>query len=328
MTTPNIFGVDLFGDRNEGPRGVGPVAQRFTFPPFSVLDARATDWQERKQAWLEMGISGEVGRDDDLLRNRMGFGTLERADGVQRKSNGTSVFDPVLCEILYRWFSPAGGQVVDPFAGGSVRGVVASSLGLEYWGCDLRADQIAANKAQADFMRCNPRPVWVCGDSLDTLAGAPDADLLFSCPPYGDLERYSDDPRDLSAMEWHTFSANYRRIIMRALARLKPDRFACFVVGDFRDPKGFYRNFVGETVTAFGLSGGAFYNDAVLLTSLGNAGMRATRQFDAGRKFVKTHQNVLVFCKGDPRKATLAVRGGGTGVDATDITKFRPVQPV
>jgi len=35
--------------------------------------------------------------------------------------------------------------------------------------------------------------------------------------------------------------------------------------------------------------------------------MRADRQFSAARKLVKTHQNVLVFCKGDPRKATFLI---------------------
>ena len=31
--------------------------------------------------------------------------------------SGTSIFDPVLCELVYRWFCPAGGAVLDPFAG-------------------------------------------------------------------------------------------------------------------------------------------------------------------------------------------------------------------
>ena len=38
------------------------------------------------------------------------------------KENGTSIFDPVVCELAYTWFAPVGGVVLDPFAGGSVRG--------------------------------------------------------------------------------------------------------------------------------------------------------------------------------------------------------------
>ena len=152
------------------------------------------------------------------------------------------------------------------------------------------------------------KPQWVCGDSLETLADAPAADFIFSCPPYGDLEVYSDDPADLSNMEWHTFVAAYKRIIMRSVARLKDDRFACFVVGDFRDPKGFYRDFVSTTIRAFEECGARLYNEAILVTSVGSASMRVTKQFDASRKMAKTHQNVLVFCKGDPRKAAGACK--------------------
>lgn len=305
MTEPNIFGVDLFGNPSEGPRGTGPVASRFTFPPFSILDARQGEWQERKRAWIGMGIKGEEGRSTAGKNCTSGKNTA-MLDG---EGDVVSLFDPVLTELAYRWFCPPFGQVIDPFAGGSVRGVVASALGLRYWGCDLRPEQIAANETQVNEMRCSPRPAYVCGDSMETLSGAPDADFVFSCPPYGDLEKYSDDPRDLSAMEWHTFSANYRRIVMRALSRLKPDRFACFVVGDFRDPKGFYRNFVSETITAFEAQGARLYNEAILATPTGSACLRVTRQFDAARKLVKLHQNVLVFVKGDPRKATRAIIG-------------------
>jgi hypothetical protein len=31
----------------------------------------------------------------------------------RKEMNGTSIFDPVLCELTYRWFSKPGDQVVD-----------------------------------------------------------------------------------------------------------------------------------------------------------------------------------------------------------------------
>lgn len=301
-----LHGVDLFGEVVK-PKSSGPVAERFTFPPFSVLDARQGEWQERKRAWISLGIKGETGRGDELTYTgaAKSFDYYRVKEGMRETSDeqGTSIFDPVLVELAYRWWSPSGGQIVDPFAGGSVRGIVAAALGRKYWGCDLRSEQIKANEEQAEEIGIEPRPTWVCGDSMATLADAPPADLIFSCPPYGDLERYSDDQADLSNMEWHTFVAAYKRIILRAVGRMKPDTFACFVVGDFRDPKGFYRNFVGMTVEAFEECGARLYNEAILATSVGSASMRVTRQFDAGRKLCKVHQNVLVFCKGDPRKA-------------------------
>jgi len=187
---------------------------------------------------------------------------------------------------------------------------VAGALGRHYWGCDLRPEQIAANQVQADDIAPSVRPVWVCGDSMDMLAHAPAADFVFSCPPYGDLEKYSDDPRDLSAMDWHAFVAAYKRIILRAVGRMKPDSFACFVVGDFRDSKGFYRNFVSETIDGFEQAGARLYNEAILATAIGTASMRVASMFVPSRKLCKVHQNVLVFCKGDWKKAANACAAG------------------
>jgi len=304
------YGNDLLGEPIKGGK-LNALASRFIMPPFTDLSARSGEWQSRKRAWLSMGINSEIGREDGLIGggNRMGYDMLAAIDGSDRTSNGTSVFDPVLCELVYKWFSKKGSQIVDPFAGGSVRGLVASSLERRYWGCDLRQEQIDANNDQAEMLLDQNKPVYVCGDSMEKIESSPKSDLIFSCPPYGDLEIYSDEEQDLSNMEWHTFCAVYKTIILRACKRLKNDRFACFVVGDFRCPKGFLRNFVSETITGFENAGAHLYNEAILLTALGNAGMRATKQFNAARKMVKTHQNILVFCKGNPKKATEYITG-------------------
>lgn len=218
-------------------------------------------------------------------------------------SSGTSIFDPVLCELIYRWFCPTAGIVLDPFAGGSVRGIVASHIRLQYIGIDLRPEQIAANREQAARIAKDPHPVWIVGDSrnIGTLCPNVKADLVFSCPPYADLERYSDDPNDLSTMDYPAFIEAYRAIIKASCAMLKPNRFAVFVVGDIRDKKGFYRGFVYDTRQAFEDCGLHLYNDAVLVTAVGSLPIRVGRQFSGGRKLGKTHQNVLVFYNGDPK---------------------------
>lgn len=306
MENSYLFGADLFGN-DAAPTGRAPLATRFLIPPFSVLNAQSGDWQERKAAWLSMGIKSEVGRDaktyniHDWLDSRPSARGKVGVEGIA--GGGTSIFDPVLCELAYRWFCPHGGQIIDPFAGGSVRGIVAAVMGNRYWGCDLSSAQIEANIAQAAMITPQSQPAWVNGDSMEIVPSAPDADFLFTCPPYGDLEVYSDDPRDLSAMDFHAFTAAYRRIILKCSERLKSDSFACVVVGDFRCKKGFYRNFVSSTIEGFRQCGMELYNEAILVTPVGTAAMRVTKQFQSGRKMAKIHQNVLVFCKGDWRKA-------------------------
>lgn len=318
------------------------LADRFLVPPFSVLDARAGYWQERKNHWLGTGIQSEVGRGEELLGFKSiavaseepcpkcnGTGSTGKKSGDCRACHGhglkyggkgygkvptTSVFDPVLCEVAYRWWAPLGGFIYDPFAGGSVRGVVAARLGYTYLGVDLRPEQVEANQQQATSMGAahpwpGQPPAWVTGDSRDTPAilGAQKADFVFSCPPYYDLELYSDDPRDLSnAGDYETFLEAYEQIIEHCYRALAPNRFAAFVVGEVRDQSGGYVGLVPDTAAAFLAAGFSYYNELVLLTPVGSAPIRTGAQFGPGRKVGKVHQNVLVFCKGDWRAAAAA----------------------
>lgn len=571
------------------------LAQRFLVPPFSILDARQGYWRERKAAWLALGIQSEVGRGDNLLRMsdqvRGGYEAQQPRRGKYDGGDawgwsGTSIFDPVLCEVAYRWFCPPGGRILDPFAGGSVRGIVAASLGFHYHGIDLRQEQVQANQEQAQRILGpqGPRtaqaepggtsdpdalspvqkagPYWLKRDDLFTYAGtnggkvrallalikakgpeqralvswcsrespqqeriarvaqalglparihipdgpstpesslgeqagatiirhkhgrlsvlkaraekdveknggllipwgmecaeaveatrrqvanlpaevkrivvptgsgvslagilwglrdagrdvpvlavsvgaaweerlarlgppgakplsvksplayeesaeqrslegvpldpiyeakcipflepgdllwcvgrresitpaaAPSAgavssgtarwttgdardltaspgeeqvDLVFTCPPYFDLEKYSDDPRDLSNMTWEGFLEAYATIIARAARRLRDDRFLILVVGDVRDPDGNFRGLVKESIAAGEEAGLRLYNEAVFIPPLGSLPVRAGRIFQAQRKLGKAHQNVLVFLKGDAARAAAAL---------------------
>jgi hypothetical protein len=223
--------------------------------------------------------------------------------GTENVATGTSIFDPVLCELVYRWFCPSGGKVLDPFAGGSVRGIVAAELGYDYTGLDLSERQVKANDEQAKEICKKALPRWIVADSRNVDIAAPgEYDLIFSCPPYGDLEQYSDDPRDLSLLEFAAFLSAYKGIVASCCGMLRANRFACFVVGDFRDKQGFYRNFVSETIGAFESAGARLYNEAILVTAVGSLPIRIGKQFGKYRKLGKTHQNVLVFYKGDPKE--------------------------
>ncbi len=281
------------------------LSGRFIFPPFTVLRTFDKEWQRRKRQWLRLGIESETGRGDELLHKGKTLDTKSgekwSSGGPLWQNSGTSIFDPVLCELMYSWFCPKGGQVVDPFAGGSVRAIVAAYLGLTYWGCELRAEQVAANVVQGEKLTPENPPVWVCGDAGRELRGAPAADFVFSCPPYGNLEVYSDLEGDISNIEkYDDFVIAYSRIIKRACLRLKENRFACFVVSNYRDKGGFYNDFIGDTVRAFERGGCHYYNEAVLVTAIGSLPIRTGKIFSRVRKMGKAHQNVLIFYKGNP----------------------------
>lgn len=582
------------------------LADRFGVPPFDVLDARQGYWRDRKRSWFHLGIKSEIGRPD-----RLAFKGIERADPqyYQKKTavettlghpltskeffeqhyeaptegpgTGTSIFDPVLCELVYRWFTPPGGSVLDPFAGGSVRGIIAAATGRKYHGVDLRAEQVDANRTQAQQiltpgtstppeagvvddptamtpiethggylvkrddlfavggsrggkvrtclalmsqpdvtgvvtagsrhspqvnivatiagrlglpcrvhvpsgemtpeliaateagaevvqhtpgynnviikrarddadtlgwtnipfgMECPeavvqtarqtanlttvtptrivvpvgsgmslagilaglasngiripvigvvvgadpterlniyapsswptmvtlvkstyeyaehhpdptlgdldldpvyeakclpflepgdllwvvgrrataggpvativdhpPMPKWTCGDSAVVVPRLPaeSVDLVFTCPPYYDLETYGDDPADLSTMGYDEFDQAYEQIIGSAVAALRPNRFAVVVTGDARDKRGILHDLRGETIRAANRAGLHYVTGAVLVTPVGSAAVTAARAFVGTRTLGRVHQDVLVFVKGDRKAAAM-----------------------
>jgi DNA modification methylase len=197
------------------------LADRFGAPPVTVLSARGGEWNDRKRLWNDLGLRSQEGRAEELVydspqtlfsnwydvKNKLeaAAGTkLVDADVIKRGAadlkqagNGTSVFDPALAELLVSWFSAPGQRVIDPWAGGSVRGVVSSVLGRDYVGVELRPEQVAANRMQLDVIGAAVRagvglggdvPEWVSGEAAAVLEALPSEsfDLAFSAPPrYG-----------------------------------------------------------------------------------------------------------------------------------------------
>lgn len=293
--------INLFGEtQSDVVRDI--LRQKYIEPPFSVLNTQSGSWQERKRTWKALGIQSEIGRDVHAL-NMKDWADKKRETGDLSGNvfpSDMSIFDPALCEVLYRWFVPDGGYILDPFAGGSVRGIVAAFMGYNYVGIDIRPEQVEANRDQANeiLAECDCKPAWMIGDSdkvLDLLT-VPMYDFVFSCPPYGDLEVYSDLPGDISNMEYQEFLTAYRSIIKKSCALLKPGALACFVVGEFRDKKGNYRGFVPDTIRAFMDAGMSYYNEAILMNSLASAAIRADGNMK-NKKLVKIHQNILIFKK-------------------------------
>lgn len=269
------------------------LADRFGVPPFSVFDTRQGYWQERKRVWREfIGDNGES-REETLFK--AGGGEMQQ----RIEEIGTvSILDPVLAEVLLKWFCPAGGLTFDPFAGDTVFGCVSALLDRPFVGIELRQEQADLNNARTagrGLPAC-----YVCDDGQNVLAHLqPESrDFLFSCPPYFDLEVYSDDPRDASNQSDYE---GFRQILATALGAaarvLRPNRFATIVMSNVRDSRGFYRDICGDIRAIMAANGLHLYNEIVLVNAVGSASMRAAR-YMRNRKVARMHQQVMVFRKG------------------------------
>tara|TARA_X000001316_G_C918483_1_gene32632 strand:+ start:53 stop:925 length:873 start_codon:yes stop_codon:yes gene_type:complete len=275
------------------------LRDKFIEPPFTVLDTKSGNWQRRKNLWKKLGIKSEIGRDAVSINSGTdNYRKIKDKKNYNNREKYVSIFDPALCEIIYHWFCNKNGSILDPFAGGSVRGIVANYMGYKYTGIELRPEQVESNREQGlDILEVNNQPQWYVGDSnkvLDELNI--EYDFVFSCPPYANLEVYSDLEGDISNMNYDNFLSAYESIIEKSCKLLKKDSFACFVVGEVRDKKGNYIGFVSDTIKAFQKCGMKFYNEAILLNPVASASMRANGNMKT-KKLVKIHQNILIFKK-------------------------------
>lgn len=289
----NLFGEDISDKLT--------LADKYLMAPTTVLNTRDPKWQDLKRKWIYRGIKSEIGREigtgftNDDYDYAKQFSRSYTGMGVDTRA---SIFDPVVCEIMYKWFCPDNGLIIDPFAGGSVRGIVANYLGYNYTGIELRQEQVESNREQAlNILPVNRQPQYYIGDSEQILNDLmPEYDMLFSCPPYMDLEVYLNLPEDLSNMKDSEFIIKYNSIILKACDKLKRNNYAVWVVGDLRDNKGFYKDFTGITKQAFAKAGMKLYNELILVNNVGTKAMTMERGFKNG-KLAKVHQNIYIFYK-------------------------------
>ena len=127
-------------------------------------------------------------------------------------------------------------------------------------------------------------------------------DAMITCPPYYDLEHYTDNPNDLSNLQTYgSFLAKYTNIIEKCYNVLKEDSFACIVVEELRDKNGIMLGFVPDTIRAFQSAGFKYYNEMILEQRIVSLAVRCPKYFDQSRKVGRHHQNILVFYKGDSK---------------------------
>ncbi len=304
----------------------------FVVPPFSVLDTRKGYWQERKKLWRT--VIGDMGesRNDSLIkspeikykslylksrkrREELGINFreyLEKYVSEEEKekeaskvlSAGVSLFDPVLSEIMCKWFTPAkGAKIFDCFAGDTQKGLVFASCGCEFTGIELRQEQVDINNKVIKDIGLPIRYICDDGRNVAKHLATESQDMFFSFPPYFDLEVYSDLENDASNQgSYEDFIAILREAFTSALTCLKDNRFAVVVVGDVRDKKtGNYYRFADDIKGIFAENGAGLYNEIILVETAASTALRASRSMDT-RKVGKMHQNVLVFFKGNPKK--------------------------
>lgn len=284
---------DLFGNNIVDKK---KLSDWFIVPPFSVLNVGSDVWQSRKKIWMNR-IKDTAQARSNVLRNY----TQGGIDFMNIKGDTTSILDPVLCEILLHWFSEEGHNAFDPFAGDTVFGFCSAYKGRPFKGIELREEQVLQNQTIIDANGLDA--TYILDDALNIKKHIKkeSMDFMFSCPPYADLEVYSDKENDLSNMDYDVFFDVIKQVYNDCFDCLKKERFSVITIGEVRHKDtGCYIGLVPKIIQIMCDAGFHYYNEIILNTPVGNLMMRAGRYMNQNRKVGKQHQNILVFYKGNP----------------------------
>ena len=281
----------------------------YLIPPFSILYRTDNRWKSRRANWKSIFPDNSEGRVTNRY-NALPANVMMKGKKKLNTDDRVSIFDPFLCEVVYEWFSAKGDKILDPFAGGSVRGIVASILGRNYTGIDLSQEQVISNREQYDEVstKGDGNSIWISGDSeyaLDDIEGGT-YQMLFTCPPYYNLEQYTRDIRDLSRQDsYDSFIDKYTTILNKAVSKLDMSVgcFVVIVVSEIRNKEtGEYYGFVPDTINILKQAGLHYYNEIIINDPVGSLVLRAPQHFKQSRKIGRHHQNMLVFYGGDLSK--------------------------
>lgn len=257
---------------------MGFLTSTTIWPVDEFIKRRVRDW---RRLTLETGHSGT--RTGKFRKDHNSFYT------------GTySVFPIPLMEWILIRFAENGGRVLDAFAGGPPRAVASSIMGYEYVGVDVRQEQIDENLEVIEALGLKGIE-YVLSDAR-TLKGVEGKfDIAVTCPPYFNLEVYSDQVDDISTFRTYwEFNAAMSMCAWAHRLLMKPGSFVCIVVNNIRDKNKELIDFRSHTVQNFREAGFLFHQEVILSKNFASAAKRASNAWK-GKKLVPRHEYLLIF---------------------------------
>ena len=178
--------------------------------------------------------------------------------------------------------------------GGGTRGFVATAMGHDYYGVELRqeeVDRIIKQQQKLGYV------FSISCDDSQTHNPSRKFNFCYSCPPYYNLEVYSKLTNDLSAKKtFSEFMDGMCLVLKNCFDCLENDSLCVMVVGNFRNKDGNLVHFNGSLVNAARKVGFKLHDELIFWGASKCASQRCG-QFEANRKSVRVHEYILIFRK-------------------------------
>jgi len=254
------------------------VKDQFGFLPLSLIKPT----KQSKEKWSEAYFD-----DGDIQIRKVSGGAI--------KELKMSEFHAGIAENIVRYWSLPGAKIVDPFAGRVTRAVVTNRLGREYHGYEITPNTY--KRALAHFDKLGISPNLYLSDGTKLL-NTPDefSDLILTCPPYYNIERYESVDGQLSDSKTYGEFMEMIDVCAENCYRVaRPGSFCVWVVADFRDG-GNLIDFHGDTTQSF-KKAGWLYHDIIIMENISPFATLTQYQAACKRYTPKTHEYILVFRK-------------------------------
>ena len=247
--------------------------------PLSVIEPPRQTKKIWKNAYLNDGLDEQRRSDDAKYLSGLGF----------------SEFHAGLTEDVLHYWSVVGSVVVDPFAGRATRAFVTSKLGREYYGYEVSPTTVDRVQKHLDSYNIDST---IYLDNGCYMKQTPNdfADLVMTCPPYHQLEKYESVDNQLSDVkDYETFLGMLEICAVNIKRVLKPGGFLVWVCADWRDGIEF-RSFHTDSIRMF-KNVGLKYHDIVIMKNKSPFASMQIGKVASKRYTSKIHEYILIFRK-------------------------------
>lgn len=207
-----------------------------------------------------------------------------------------SIFSPALAAWALNLYAPEGALVADPFSGGGTRAIVAAMLGHTYYGTELRKEEQSDVMSRARSLGLDHAIDVRCDDARNIDLFVHGADMILTCPPYWNLEKYGGGEKDLSQCKsYDEFVSAIFDVAQTCLRAIKPGATAVWFVGLHRDKKGNLLALNHDIARAHQKAGWLF-REEIVVRRVNDGSITRVGQFERGKKhLIRQHEYALVF---------------------------------